>query len=346
MWLKGAAITAFVDAPDPKVVAVLVYGPDAGLVRERSLALTTAVLGAADDPFRLVEVDAAALKDDPARLRDEAAAISLGGGRRVVRVRNAGDALAELVKGTIDHIGGETLVIVEAGNLGSRSALRRLFEGTRAAAALPCYLDEPETLDDLIGDALAAAGLTIEPAARAYLVDHLGSDRLISRGELEKLVLYMGPGGGVVGLDEAMACVGDSAELTLEDVAFATAAGDQARLGRALTRSFLEGKSPVQALRATAHHLQRLHLTSGRRDCGMALEQALRSLRPVVFYKREPDFRRQLGQWTTPRLASALDIVLEAEQACKATGAPQEALCSRALMRIAVAARSRASANR
>lgn len=325
---------------------MLIYGADAGLVRERALALTTAVLGTTDDPFRLVELEGAVVKEDPARLGDETAAISLGGGRRVVRVRNVLDALAERFEDCVDGNGDDTLVIVEAGVLGARSPLRRLFEGAPTAAALPCYLDDPDVLDGLITGTLAAAGLTIEPAARAYLVDHLGGDRLISRSELEKLVLYMGPEGGLIGLDEAMACVGDSAELTLEDVAFATADGDQARLGRALTRSFLEGKGPVPALRATARHLQRLHLCSGRRDGGMRIEQTLKSLRPAVFYKREPAFLHQLGQWNTARLVRALDIVLEAEWACKATGAPEEALCGRALMRIAGAAGGKATVRR
>ncbi len=325
---------------------MLLYGPDGGLVRERAVALTTAVIGVADDPFRLAELSSEVLKDDPARLVDEATAIALGGGRRVVRVRNAGDPQAELFEGLLERALVDTLVIVEAGALSSRSPLRRLFERADKAAALPCYLDGPEVLDDLVTDTLAAAGLTIELAARVYLVDHLGGDRLISRGELEKLVLYMGAEASVVGLEEVMASIGDSAELTLEDIAFATAAGDQARLGRALTRSFHEGKGPVPALRATAKHFQRLHLTSGRHDGGMALEQAIKSLRPPLFFKHQAAFRRHLELWSTPGLVRALDIVLDAERACKVTGAPDEALCSRALMRVAGAARSRTGARR
>ena len=344
MKLTGPGIAAFVGAPDPEVVAVLLYGPDGGLVRERAVALTTAVLGAPDDPFRFAELNAEMLKADPARLVDEATAIALGGGRRVVRVRDAGDTQAELFVGLLERAVADTLVIVEAGALSSRSPLRRLFERADKAAALPCYLDGPEILDDLIGDTLAAAGLTIEPAARAYLVEHLGGDRLISRSELEKLVLYMGAEAGVVGLEEAMASIGDSAELTLEDIAFAAAEGDQARLGRALTRSFNEGKGAVPALRATAKHFQRLHLTSGQHDGGMALELAIKSLRPPLFFMHKAAFRRHLGLWSTPGLARALDIVLDAERACKVTGAPEEALCSRALMRVAGAARSRTGA--
>ena len=50
---------------------------------------------------------------DPARLADEAAAISMMGGRRVVRVRDAGNDLTELFEGFLKDPPGDALVVVE-----------------------------------------------------------------------------------------------------------------------------------------------------------------------------------------------------------------------------------------
>src|ERR1700723_1219486 len=76
--------------------AALLFGPDLGLVRERAERLAKTVVPDLRDPFRTTEMEASALSEDPARLFDEAAALSMTGGRRVVRVRNAGNALAKL----------------------------------------------------------------------------------------------------------------------------------------------------------------------------------------------------------------------------------------------------------
>ncbi|MEQ9444632.1 MAG: DNA polymerase III subunit delta, partial [Rhodospirillaceae bacterium] len=84
---------AFARSPDTKVQAILVYGPDSGLVTERARALVNSVLKGDNDPFRLADLDATILKSDPARLADEVAALSLTGGRRVVKVRDATDVL-------------------------------------------------------------------------------------------------------------------------------------------------------------------------------------------------------------------------------------------------------------
>ena len=93
MKISAGASDRFVAKPDPAVVAVLLYGPDRGLVQERAERLAKTVVETLDDPFRVVDLNASVLVSDPARLADEAAAQSLMGGRRVVRVRAAGNDL-------------------------------------------------------------------------------------------------------------------------------------------------------------------------------------------------------------------------------------------------------------
>jgi DNA polymerase-3 subunit delta len=115
MKLAAARVTEFLRRPDPAVRAVLLYGPDAGLVRERADLLARLVCPDLQDPFRVAELGGAQLAADPARLADEVAAQSLIGGRRVVRVREAGDGLAKLFAGTIDEAPGDGFVVAEAG---------------------------------------------------------------------------------------------------------------------------------------------------------------------------------------------------------------------------------------
>jgi DNA polymerase-3 subunit delta len=116
--LAGQAVARFLARPPDEVAVVLVYGADEGLVRERATAAMRGVLGAdIDDPFRLAVLDADPLRQDPARLADEAAQLSLLGGRRVVRVRDADDRLAKTLATVLEAPPGGALVVVEAGDL-------------------------------------------------------------------------------------------------------------------------------------------------------------------------------------------------------------------------------------
>ena len=332
MILKGDRIERFVAAPDPAIRVLLLYGPDGGLVRERALKAVAAVAGGTDDPFRVAELTPADLKDDAARLADEAAALSFTGGRRAIRLRQAGNGQTDALRDVLEAPGAlDSLVVVEAGELAPRDALRKLCEGHDLAAAAPCYADDERALDTVVRDSLAAHGLTVEPAALALLVASLGADRGVSRQELEKLVLYKADEGGEVSVADVEACIGDGAPLARDDVALAALSGDQAALDRALERCREAGDNPVSILRTVARHLQRLHLLALRRAAGGNLEAEIKRLRPPVFWKHQPILRGQLQLWSPQRLGQAMTIVAEAEMDCKTTGYPAEAACGRAL---------------
>jgi DNA polymerase-3 subunit delta len=331
---------SFLQHTAPGLGAVLLYGPDAGLVRERAEALVRRVVEDPGDAFRVCELTADSVEEDPARLADEAAALPLFGGRRVVRLRGAGDDLADIVRAVLADPGPAALLVVEAGELRSRSSLRALFEGERNAAAIACYRDEERDIGRLVQGELGRRGIAIEPEAIEYLSANLGSDRGLTRAEIEKLALHAGEGPGVrVTLEDARACIGDSAWLALDDLVFALAEGEMATLDRVLERSLLEGVAAVRILRAAAQHVMRLHRVVGLMEQGQSAERAVASLRPPAFTRDRPRLMRQAGLWSAADLGRALSRLLEAEEACKRTGAPDALLCSRALIEIAGRAR-------
>ena len=339
MKIGASNADAFVRRPDPAARAVLVHGPDAGLVRERAEALVGGVVDDPGDAFRVAELSPERIKNDPALLADEAASLSLTGGRRVVRVRQATDALAGRFEDFLASPAGDALVVVEAGELPARARLRRAFERAGNAAAVACYPDEGGALKRVIKETLSPQGFTLDPAAESYLVAALGGDRQVTRGELDKLATYMGDERRV-SLADVEACVGDSAIVTLDGVAIATADGDLAALDRGLARAHLEGAQPVTVLRAVARHLQRLHLLAGAKARGDSIDRAIKSFRPLLHFKLENALSAQSRHWPAARVARAMEIVLDAERDCKTTGLPAEAICSRALMRVAWAARA------
>jgi DNA polymerase-3 subunit delta len=345
MKLPARRIGVFLKAPDAATRAALLYGPDAGLVRERAALLASAICPDVNDAFRVAELDGDMLADDAARLNDEAASLSLVGGRRLVRVHDADDAVGPLFDRFFKSPPpGDAFILVEAGDLGPRSSLRRAFEAAKEAAALACYLDGPREIGELAREVLGARHIKVTSDAMQYLAVHLGGDRQVSRRELEKLALYAGDGGSV-GEGEVMACVGDSAELSIDDVIFAAADGDAAQLERALNRAFGEGAQPVTVLRAELRHFQRLHLAGSRLAAGTSEDEALK-LRPPLFFKLIDRFKRQLRAWPPARAAIVLEALHEAEAQAKTTGFPAETICRAALTRIARSAAANSASRR
>ena len=346
MKISGHQRDSFLHRPGPEIRAVLVFGPDRGLVSESAEKLVRSSADDPTDPFRVSELTGAQLKENPSLLRDEASALSLTGGARAVWVRDSTDVLSGLFKDFISSSDDASLVVVEARELSSRSSLRKAFESAKNAAALGCYPDEGSGLEGVILSALKEHGLNATPEAVAFLCSRLGGDRLVVRSELAKLALYVSGGDGgsaTVALDDAVAGIGDSGAVSLDDVAFAVGDGDQGALDGALERAYAEGMQAVGILRAVQRHLQRLHLVARRLTEGETVDGAMAELRPPVFYKFKNRFRCQVGNWPPDRLGRALDLLVETEIDCKSTGMPVAAICSRALVRIAQGARAGSS---
>ena len=299
------------------------------MIRDRAAALVRSVAGSLDDPFLVAELG----REDTARLADEAASLALTGGRRVVRLREATDTATEQVVAILKG-NAPALVVLEAPGLATRSRLRLLIESAPDGAAIACYPEEGRALSETIRAVLTEAGVSIDADALSWLSDQLGADRVSTRGEADKLALYVGPGGRV-DLDAAMACVGDLAGLSLDDALFAATEGDVMRADRALELAVAEGATPVGVLRAGLMHLQRLHRVRLTVDDGLSTADAMKGARPPVFFRRAHAFSRAVELWSSAALMTAMAALADAERACKRTGAPDAVLSRNAVLTLA-----------
>ena len=340
MIVKNHEADRYVASPPKGLMLALVYGPDAGLVQERAEKLLKTVAPDLTDPFNVADLSEATLLADPARLADEAAAISMMGGRRVVRVRGGGNDLAEIFESFMDDSKGDALVVIEAGDLAKTSALRKIFDGHKSAAAIQCYPDSVRDLGDVVRDALRAEGLSIAPDALEDAVSRLGSDRGVTRREIEKLLLYM-HGKKQVALEDIRAVMGDEAEARSESACDAAAGGDLVKLDRELERLWVSDVAPAQVLRSAMGYFQRLVQARESANRGETIDNVMKRLRPPVHFSRSQAFKNQAQRWNTDKLGEALDMLLDAESLTRTTGVPAEAVTGRVLMNIAAMAKGR-----
>jgi DNA polymerase-3 subunit delta len=295
------------------------------------------VLPDPQDPFGLTELAADAVRAEPALLADEARALCLTGGRRVVRVRQASDQLGEACRALLALPSLAALVVVDAGDLRPSSALRRLFEAAPNAAAIGCYREEGRALAGTVHQQLAALGLRPDADAEAFLTQHLGADRGITMSELAKLDLYVGPAADgrsprPVTLEAVAAVVGDSGALGVDDLVDAVALGQPADALRTLERLLAQGQSPVTLVRALANHFGRLYQVACLAEAGEPAERALEKLRPPVHMRRRGSFQAALRRWSVAALAAEAGRLLQAEIGCKTTAWPAAELCRAAAL--------------
>mgnify|MGYP001377296752 CR=1 FL=1 len=336
--LKPAEIDAFLRKPDRACRLILFYGPDRGLVSERAQAFSKTTGIDLNDPFSTVKLDSGDLSGDSDRLANEAWTVSMFGGERLIWLKGAGNdkPLVESLKAILADPPADARFLVESGELKKGAALRDLAEKAGNAVAVPCYSDGPRELDRLIDSQLEQHRLTISLGARQLLKDGLGGDRLASRGEIEKLCLYVA-GKSQIDEDDVLQAVGDVAALSQDQVVDAVLLGRLDELDTALARFQSSGAQMFQLLSAAQRQFQQLETMRGEMEAsGQSAAGAVASAKPPIFFARKAVMETALQRWPSAACRAARqrlqDAVLHGRQ-YQALGA---AIAQTALLALAV----------
>ncbi|MCE6949990.1 DNA polymerase III subunit delta [Cereibacter sphaeroides] len=326
MILKGAEAARYLARPDPSRAGLLIFGQDAmrvALKRQEAIAALIGPEGAAE--MRLSRLPAADLRRDPAALMDAMTAKGFFAGPRAVLVDEAGDGLAELVGHALKAWRpGDAQLVVTAGGLTGKSALKKLIEAHPNAVCIGLY-DDPPTRDE-IEAMLRQAGLgALEPAATAALS---ALSREIDPGDLrqtvEKLALYKLGDPAPLSAAEVAALAPASIEAGVDDLLHAVAEGRRAEVAPLVRRLEAQGVNAVTLCIGALRHFRNLHRIATGAEAG----------RPGYNPRRE-QMQRQSQRWGVQRLEEALRLLVETDLTLRSTSrAPAMAVMERALIRL------------
>lgn len=338
MKMAGSGAQAYLRKPDPTHAAILIYGGDAMRVAAARQSAIAALVGPnGDEEMRLTRIPAADLRKDAALLDDAIKAQGFFPGHRVAFVEDATETTAKLLIAALaDWQSGDAQIVVTAGQLTAKSALRKLFEGHRSAVAIGIY-DEPPTRDD-IQLAVQTAGL--KPPSGEVMEALMGLAQILEPGDfrqtIEKVGLYKHGDSKPLTIVEVMACAPQSAEVDVDDVLDVVTMGQTHALGPVLRNLYAQGVTPVTLCIGATRHFKRLHTVASDPNGASA---GIGRLRPPVFGPRRDKIVRQASHWGRDRLERALMALTDVDlQLRSADSAPQNALMERTLIRLAIMA--------
>lgn len=342
---KRPEIERFLKSPDPAVRAVVLHGRDRSGVAERADVLCRTITPDLNDPFNVSLMGDGDAEAGDGRLEDALSALSMIGGRRLVRVRLTADravadkALAVALKAHLEgRFNPDAMLVVEAGALGRDSALRKAAEAAPTAVAVACYEDEAGDVARMTREALAADKVGLTAEALDHFVGRLPRERGLMRQEIERLALFIGPGSGrSIDVAELEAHLGVEADASLQEAAQQAFGGKAGPAQAGLRRAFAEGEGAVPALRAVGRQLQTLIRIQSLVAAGAGAKEAAKSA--GVFWKQEAEVLRQLRAWSPEALDAVMDSLNAAELACRSTGSPDLLIAERLLLEIAARAR-------
>ncbi|MEM1288277.1 MAG: DNA polymerase III subunit delta [Pseudomonadota bacterium] len=302
--LKRDAIQRFLHSPPSDCIFALIHGPDRGLAQARADSLVDRVLEqrAAGDPMARTVLDEEALKQQPSLLAEEAEAVSMFSSFKVIVARyDDPKPLSPIIASLLANPPTASLIVLLAGNLRKSHPVRKAIETSDVAVAIACYEEDTSELGAVLDSQASAHGLTIDPSVRLALLGRLGRNYAVAVSEIEKLCLYAYDTGSLSpeGVDALLA---DAADVTANDLIDAAFDGQRERVLKTLAQFFEAGGDAATLLLLARRQAMFLERMRAQVETGASVIQALKSAKPPIFFKREPQVRSALSNWRTSDL--------------------------------------------
>ena len=332
MKVKEAQITKALDNPDGTVRLYLLSGAD----DSGSRALAARLERAMGPDAERIDLEGATLKEDPARLADEAASFSLFGDKRHIRVTGGDDCTNAVIALLEAEVAGNPVVMI-AGALKPTSSLMKAALDHPAVLAFHGYKPEGAGLETLAVSIGRTCGLRLHPGVATRLGANCLGDRAVLEREIEKLALYLdaAPDRPREASEEAYAVIGaDLGETDTGRLVNAVLGGDLAVLTEELTE--VEASNGwVPAMRALQRRLILLARLRSEVDGGKSPGAVVASLGKALFFKEQPAVTAQVSRWSSTRLATASARLFASEGAIMASGTAGHVIAAEELIAIA-----------
>lgn len=322
-------------------LGALIYGPDFGVVNDTAETVMTYIVPNIKDDFAVVKITPTKIKENAGIVSDEANALSLMRGRRVVWVKEADANSAELVETAAETIKTDSFILMTADNLTKANALRVAAENHPRFLTIACYADEERDVQNLITTTLQEQGYRATPTALSALKERLTDNRVTTKSELEKLMTYLGDKKTVDESDVLAVCT-TASETSYDTLCMAVGGGHQKQVDTAYQLLLSTGENPVTLTRILMLYFNRLLVGATALAKGDTLDAATKKiLRPAQF-KLEAATKQQLSLWKKDWIIKALLLLSDTEKQLKSTAMPGELILARTLMTLTnVAAKSR-----
>ena len=325
MKIKTRDIPSLLKKPEPRYSVFLLYGMDQGLIREYRAKLAAHFSDNLDDPFSVVSLSGSDLISDPVRLSDEVNSLAHFGSTRLVLLSGTGTDLTAAVKHCFADMNHEARLIIRASDVNTRHALVQLCDRTDFCASIGCYPDDSRSLRALAQEIFTREKITISSDGLNLLSSRLGSDRQSSLSELEKLVLYSGPG-GTLSSDDIDILVGDSGSVLLDELIISVLEGRVDHFERAYMRMRAESIAPISTIRQLLFLFRSLWSARLKITEGQALDQVLSSMRPPLHFRLKPSVSKFLAARTPLQIGDHVRRLAQIELQIKSSFAGDPAI--------------------
>ena len=315
----------------------LIYGPNEGLIRENiDIVFKNFTKGADCEKINIVGKQ---LDESISILNDEISTISLFSEKKFIILDSPKEKHVSIIEDSLSLDFKNTCMVVKQDNLKKSSNIRKLYETSKNHFSLACYDDDVKVLSSLLEKFQKEHSITFDSGVKSFLLNNLSNDRMVIKNELEKILLSLSEDDRKVDIEKLKYILHDSAHTDFQQINSSILFGNIEKGSKSLEKLFNLGTNPVAILKSFNNYIMRIRLTQVELAKGKQFDEAIKVLRPPVFWKEKTDFKRHCLMWPSHVIENTINEVLSSEIKCMTNNVIAKEQCEKTLFGISSTAK-------
>ena len=208
----------------------------------------------------------------------------------------------------------DLIVVLKCYQLGPRSPLRSFFEKNNYSISVACYEESEGEKKAYIKNVLQNEGLKVSESLINLLTNNLSNQRLEIKSDLEKIIILHKSEPEKKFIHNTFSFISDS--LNSDDTRFIFSLASKEKNG--FVKNFNKftdyGSDNVKLITYLLEHFFRLLVIKIKIYEGIDVSNAIKQLRPPIFFKNLPEFRQQLKMCSISELKFVIKKLLISKQ--------------------------------
>ena len=285
--------------------AVLLYGENIGLKDDIKILIKKN-----NKNCELISLHQNEILKNQSILNEQVSNSSLFNEKKIIIINDFSEKIKKNILEIVNEANDDVKIFIFADNLEKKSVVRSHFEKEKNLAIIPCYQDNDRTLSIYVNNKLRNyTGLTQNLIN--LLIKNSGNDRKVLSNEIDKIcALFQSK---KINPDKVFELINNAYNVEFENLRDSCLEANKIDLNTNLSNVSLLAEKSYLYLGILNNRVQKLLDLVDQLEKNKNVDSAIDSVKPKIFWKDKPIFKKQLRVWNRKKLIKAREIILETE---------------------------------
>ena len=208
----------------------------------------------------------------------------------------------------------DIIVVLKCHQLSPRSPLRSFFEKNSYSISVACYEESGSEKKAYISNVLQKEGLKVSETLINLLTNNLSNQRLEIKGELEKIIILHKTEPEKKFMCNTFSFISDSLNEDDSRFIFSLASKEKKGFVKNFNKFTDYGSDNIKLITYLLEHFFRLLVIKIKMYEGIEVSNAIKQLKPPIFFKNLPMFKQQLKMFSISELKFVIKKLLISKQ--------------------------------